>query len=377
MDMVIWRFNSDGILDTSFNNTGVVVYDNVSGGSGDDFGKGIAVDSLDRILVTGSTTSGGNADMAVWRFKTDGTLDTTLNGTGMIVHNNAAGGGGDDSGNAIAIDAQGRIVVAGSSTNSAGNLDMAVWRFNPNGTTDTEFSADGIFTHSGAAGGTNSDDVGNAVVIDFLGRILVAGSSINSTGNSDMAVWRFKADGTGLDNSFSTDGVAPHNGAAGGTGDDFGNGIAVDSDSKVLVVGCSTNSLGNKDMVVWRYNAGGIFDPAFGGDGIVVNNGAAGLDGDDSGNAVAVDSQGRILLAGSSTNITGNTDMVVWRYSAAGTIDTTFGTNGVLTHDSAAEGSGDDAGRAVAIDSQSRILVAGTSTNSAGNSDMVIWRMLP
>ena len=73
--------------------------------------------------------------------------------------------------------------MSGSSTNSAGNTDMAVWRFNANGTTDTEFSADGIVMHNSAAGG-NGDDSGNAMAIDSSGRIVVAGSSINSTGNS-------------------------------------------------------------------------------------------------------------------------------------------------------------------------------------------------
>jgi uncharacterized delta-60 repeat protein len=374
--MVIWRFNADGTPDTSFNGSGVVVYDNVAGGSGDDSGNAIAIDSQDRVLVTGSTTSAGNVDMAIWRFKADGTPDTSLNGTGMIVHDSAALGNGYDSGNAVAIDSSGRIVVAGSSTNNAGNKDMAIWRFNANGTTDTEFSLDGIFTHNGAAGGT-SDDVGSAVAIDSSGRIIVAGSSINATGNSDMAVWRFKADGTGLDTSFSTDGIAFYNGAAGGNGDDFGNGIAIDSDSRILVVSSSTNTLGNKDMVISRYKTDGILDPVFGGDGIVVHNGAAGSNGDDSGNAVVVDSGGRILVTGSSTNIAGNTDMVVWRFSAVGTIDTTFGANGFLAHDSAAGGGGDDSGSAIALDSQKRILVAGTGTNAAGDSDMVLWKVFP
>ena len=69
--------------------------------------------------------------------------------------------------------------------------------------------------------------------------------------------------------------------------------------------------------------------------------------------------------------------MVVWRFNADGTIERTFGANGVLTHDSAAGGNGDDTGSAVVIDSQNRIVVVGTSRKSAGNSDMVIWRLLP
>ena len=69
--------------------------------------------------------------MVVWRFNADGSLDITFAGYGIFVHNSAAGGNGDDSGNGIAVDSHDKILVGGSSMNSAGDADMAVWRVFP------------------------------------------------------------------------------------------------------------------------------------------------------------------------------------------------------------------------------------------------------
>ena len=366
-----------GGLDVTFNSpNGFAVQNNAAGSNGDDSGKAIAVDSQGRILVAGSSTnSAGNKDMVIWRFNVNGTLDTTFNGSGTIVNNGAAGGVGDDSGNAIALDSQGRILVAGSSTNSAGNNDMVVWRFNANGTVDTGFNKSGIVVNIDVAGGVG-DDSGNAIVVDSQGRILVAGSSTDSSGNKDMVVWRYKTDGT-IDTTFNTTGIVINNGAAGGSGDDFGNAIAVDSQGRILVAGSSTNISGNTDMVIWRFKADGTLDTTFNNSGIVINNGAAGSNGNDSGNAIAIDFQGGILLTGSSTNTAGNTDMVVWKFNADGTLDTTFNNSGIVINNGAAGGNGNDSGNALAIDSQARILITGSSTNGAGNTDMVIWRVLP
>ena len=67
--MTIWRYNSEGTLNTGFNSTGYVVHDSAAGGSGDDSGYGIAVDSSGRILVAGYSYNGSSDDMAIWRYK--------------------------------------------------------------------------------------------------------------------------------------------------------------------------------------------------------------------------------------------------------------------------------------------------------------------
>ncbi len=177
------------------NGTGYVVHSNAAGGGGNDAGYAITLDSSGRIIVVGMSdrdpSASANHDMVIWRYNPDGTLDTSFNGVGYVVHNGAAGGNGIDAGGGVVLDSAGRILVAGSSTNSGGNRDMAIWRYNPDGTLDTSFNNVGYVVHDNAAGG-NGHDSGNDILLDSLGRIVVVGSSTGSGTGDDMAIWRYK-----------------------------------------------------------------------------------------------------------------------------------------------------------------------------------------
>jgi uncharacterized delta-60 repeat protein len=370
--MVIWRYNADGTLDTTFGVNGFVVHGNAAGGFGDDSGKAIALDPSGRIVVAGrSRNRGGDSDMVIWRYNADGSPDTTFGTNGIVLYGGFIGTDLLASGNAIALDSSGRIVVAGNSVNffnPVGKSDMVIWRYNADGTRDTTFGANGIVAHNNAAGGFG-DDSGNAIALDSSGRIIVAGRSQNAAGGNDMVIWRYNADGT-PDTAFGTNGIAVYNNAAGGTGT-AANVIVLDSSGRIVVAGISWNRTLNYDMMIWRYNADGTPDTTFGTNGIVMY--AAGGIGDDYGNAIALDSSGRIVAAGKSLNAAGNSDMVIWRYNADGTPDTTFDADGIV-HPYAAGGSADDSGNAIALDSSGRILVTGMSENAEGNGDMVICR---
>jgi hypothetical protein len=88
------------------------------------------------------------------------------------------------------IDGAGRLVLAGESTNAAGDLDLVIWRYTPSGTLDISFNGTGYLVHAGAAGGTNGNDAGRGVSVDGSNRIVVAGRSTSPAGTLDMAVWR-------------------------------------------------------------------------------------------------------------------------------------------------------------------------------------------
>jgi len=120
-----------------------------------------------------------------------GILDTTFNGTGIVVHDNAAGGNRSDEGNSIYVDSNGKIYVTGYSTNSNGDYDMVICRYNSNGSLDNTFDSDGIVVHHNAAGG-NRRDGGNSIYVDSNGKIYVTGYSDNSSGNHDMVIWKYK-----------------------------------------------------------------------------------------------------------------------------------------------------------------------------------------
>jgi uncharacterized delta-60 repeat protein len=97
-------------------------------------------------------------------------------------------------------------------------------------------------------------------------------------------------------------------------------------------------------------------------------------DSSDSGNSIYVDNTGRIYVTGFSTNSYGDSDMVIWRYNRDGSLDSSFGNNGIVVHHSAAGGNGSDAGYSMYVDSTGKIYVTGYSYNYLRNADMVIWK---
>ncbi len=179
-------------LDKSFGEGGIVVDHNAAGGNSSDGGNSIYVDKKGRVYVTGwSVNRNGDADMVIWRYNEEGKLDKTFGEGGIVVHDNAAGGNGDDEGYSIYVDNRERIYVTGYSKNRNGDKDMAIWRYNSDGSLDKTFGEGGVVVYNSAAGG-KSWDVGNSIYVDSNGKIYVTGSSINSSGNADMVIWRYK-----------------------------------------------------------------------------------------------------------------------------------------------------------------------------------------
>jgi uncharacterized delta-60 repeat protein len=370
--MVIWRYNSDGSLDDTFGNNGIVVHHNAAGGNSDDGGNSIYVDSNGKIYVTGgSWNNTRGSDMVIWRYNSDGSLDNTFGNNGIVVHHNAAGGNSDDGGNSIYVDSNGKIYVTGFSWRSTDNDDMVIWVYNSDGSLDNTFGNNGIVVHHNAAGGNDSDG-GNSIYVGSDGKIYVTGYSVNSSGNNDMVIWRYNSDGS-LDNTFGNNGIVVYHNAAGGNSDDGGNSIYVDSNGKIYVTGYSWNSSRKDDMVIWVYNSDGSLDNTFGNNGIVVYHNAAGGNGNDRGNSIYVDSNGKIYVTGSSWKSSLNYDMVIWRYNSNGTLDNTFGNNGIVVHHNAAGGNSLDIGYSIYVDSTGKMYVTGWSWNGS-NFDMVIWK---
>ena len=128
---------------------------------------------------------------------------------------------------------------------------MVIWRYNTDGSPDTAFDTDGIVVNVNPAGG-NGDDGARFLVEDPDEKILVAGYSINSSGDYDMIICRYNNNGS-LDDVFNYDGMDQYNNAAGGDGTDVARAVTLDSDNKILIVGFSTNASANSDLAIWRY----------------------------------------------------------------------------------------------------------------------------
>ena len=227
-EFALARYNVNGSLDASFNGTGTVTTDF---GDSDAYGYSVAVQSDGKIVVAGSAFNGITNEFAVARYNVNGSLDASFNGTGTVT---TSIGASDASGFGVAVQSDGKIVVAGSAFNGINN-EFAVARYNVNGSLDASFNGTGKLT-TGFAGG---DAAGNSVVLQSDGKILVAGVGTSFATGEDFAVARYNSNGT-LDATFGAGGKVT---TAIGIADDVGFGVAVQSDGKIVVAGGSSNGV--------------------------------------------------------------------------------------------------------------------------------------
>jgi uncharacterized delta-60 repeat protein len=336
-DFALARYNTDGTLDNSFSVDGKVTTDFGTGSvQPNDYGTSLSIQSDGKILVAGYSYNGTDVDFALARYNTDGTPDSSFSADGKLTTDF---GMGDDYGTSVAIQSDGKILVAGYASNGT-DVDLALARYNTDGTLDNSFSADGKANTDFGAG----DDYGTSVAIQSDGMILVAGSS-----NGDFALARYNMDGS-LDNSFSVDGKVTTDF---GTGDDYGESVAIQPDGKILVAGSASNGT-DKDFALARYNTDGTLDNSLSLDGKLVTAYGA---GDDYGRSVTVQPDGRVVVAGDANNGTDG-DVALARYNMDGTLDNSFSVDGKVTTDF---GTVIDKGYSVAIQPDGKIVVAGSS----------------
>lgn len=232
-DYAIARYNTDGSLDTTFDADGKVV---ISPTPGNDLMWSAAIQANGRILVAGSF-AGATADFGVIRLTTSGALDPQWDGDGIVSTDIA---GTTDQATGLAIQADGRIVAAGSA--SMTTTDFAIVRYNANGT----LNAAGFGTGGKVTTDFNSStDTANGIVIQPDGRIVAIGQS-NQNGTTDVAIARFTSDGA-LDTSFDGDGRV----VTDFSGSDSANEGVLTPDGKLLAIGYADSGGG---AAVARYN---------------------------------------------------------------------------------------------------------------------------
>ncbi len=209
--------------------------------------------------------------------------------------------------------------------------------------------------------GTNLVGYGAGVAVQPDGAILLAGYTTSpSYTDADFTLVRYNPDGT-LDTSFGSAGAVftDFRGAR-----DFGHAVAVQPDGAILVAGPAASGV-NTDFAVARYTAGGQLDTGFGTSRTVLTDFGS---GSDAGYAIVLQPDGQILVAGRAEN--GVQGFALARYSADGSVDTSFGSGGMVTTDF---GGGIDEGRAAALQPDGAVLVAGRAANGA-DYDLAVAR---
>ncbi len=387
---------ADGALDTSFGANGKVVS---ALGTGADVINASVLQTDGKIVVGGSSYTGSKTDFALVRYNSNGSLDTSF-GTGGVV--TTAIGTGTDVINALTLQSDGKLVAVGNT-----GSDTVIARYTSAGQLDTSFGTGGkvVQNLSGLGAGESLD----AVIQQSDGKLVAAGFVVTGTvlsATPNAFVVRFLSSGA-LDTTFGTSGkllipittnyqvftlvqqsdskLVLAGGSAAflvarvtsagvmdstfgvngkvltdiGTGNDVARKLLVQTDGK-FVVGGSASS-GNNDFAVVRYNSNGSLDTSFNATGKLVTAITA---GSDVIYDLELQSDGKYVAAGASSTGGSDLDFTVVRYNNDGSLDSSFGAAGAVV---TAIGAAADVGKALLIQSDKKLVLAGISNNGSDN----------
>ncbi|MCI0459453.1 MAG: hypothetical protein L0Z62_21090 [Gemmataceae bacterium] len=336
-----------------------------------------------KIVVVGNSQGA----VALARYDPNGSLDATFGRGGTTIEAGARNRFFPATANAVALQADGKIVVAGRNSSFLGG-GFFVARYNTNGSLDDGGANDSTPGDSFGIGGRVAPGFGEEAVdlaIQPDGKIVVAGSGYGITlANFGFALARYNPDGA-PDPSFGEGGfVITQISGPSQAGDQFSfasaSALALQPDGRILVAG--TAVFGDSDFALVRYHSDGSLDTSFSADGVVTTNFAinTGFTPNVSGThdqaqALAVQPDGKIVVVGLTESGFSNV-LGLARYESNGALDGTFGTGGKVVTDLYPGNYGEEA-LAVAIQASGRIVVAGTAwvwTPSGPIGDFVLAR---
>ncbi|MEJ7588311.1 MAG: T9SS type A sorting domain-containing protein [Ferruginibacter sp.] len=332
------RMNADGSPDNTFSEDGEVT--TTLGVDFLQYANAIAIQADGKILAGGYAYSDlTGKSFVIARYNVDGSPDNLFDIDGVQTTDFAAL---DATGYSLAIQADGKIILAGFASDGSTNR-FALARYTINGSPDNSFNLTGMQTTD-----LGSDmQIGNSVAIQSTGKILVGGYTFNGASN-DFAIARFNTDGS-PDNSFDNDGILTTDLAA---SDDYAGSLLVRNDDKIILAGYANSGIAPV-FAVTRFNADGTPDNSFDTDGKLVGSYGQGFTSF-SFSAIQVD--GKIVSAGRTWNGT-DFDFAIARFNSNGTPDNTFSEDGKIITDF---GGTDDA-VSVVVQPDGKIVVAGNS----------------
>jgi uncharacterized delta-60 repeat protein len=358
---------TDGDLDPTFGTGGMVTTDI---GRSTDIANAVAIQADGKLVVVGQTykqNDYSNEDFVVTRYNTDGTLDTTF-GRGGKVRTDFPGLAAVPS--AVVIQSDGKIVVAGGAFPQftfAGNFEVV--RYNPNGSLDRSFGNGGIVTTTFPEGSYAFD-----VALQPDGKIIAGGTVFvdfipGELSDTDFALARYNPNGS-LDTTFGNGGTVMT--------DFFGNeddafSVLIQPDGKIVAVGSANNPATYYDFAAVRYLSNGTIDTTFGVAGKVSTD--FGDQNFDRARSAALQPDGRIVAAGFAISQNGGVqNFAIARYTSNGVLDTTFSRDGKTEIDF---GDCCQSANKVLLQSDGKIITVGYADTEDSDSDFLLARLSP
>jgi uncharacterized delta-60 repeat protein len=354
-------------FDPTFGSGGLVLSDMAGGASA------LALQPDGKIVLAGSATdTSGFQLLVVTRFNSDGSPDSTFGSGGRVAVQFGDGSFPLSGANAVALGPDGKIVVAGGASDSSGIQELLVARFTTDGMPDNSFSGDGKFLTQ--LGSNGNPSYLNAVAVQSDGKVVVGGQASDSDGNSRFLVGRLTTGG-GWDSSFNGDGrVLTQIGKAAGLAE-WVSSLAIQSDGKIVASGQAADANGQVALLATRLTSGGGFDSSFSGNGILLHQLGLGSSPLSRANAVALQSDGKVLLGGDATPANGNGGFMVTRLTSGGDFDSSFGAGGVVATQLGTGFNASSSIASLALQSDGNVVAAGFDTDNDGNSQILVTRL--
>jgi uncharacterized delta-60 repeat protein len=368
-DFAFFRLNTDGSIDTTFGTGGLTTVPFDLGGTKADRLNAILVMPDDRIVGVGyAEGANGDRDFAVTRLTAGGALDTTFNSTGVNTIPFDFITNGLDEATSVAIYSDNRLAIGGFAQAGATDFDFAFVRLTSLGKLDNTFDTDGRQSVSFDLTGSNKDDRANGIGIG-PGNTLVGVGTINKLGaNTDVGVTRLLENGS-LDATFNGTGARAYAiDNAGTSGENNAAGAVVLSDGRIVFAGtmATTGTAGTSDYYVGRLKTDGTPDNTFGTGGFAAIGFNLGGAKADRATTLAVDSLNRVIVAGTVQIDATDFDFGVARLTAGGVLDANFDNDGGVQIPFDKGGTKVDVAHGIALQADGRIVIAGTITNSTG-----------
>lgn len=364
--LVVARLTSAGRLDRSFNRGHVQLGPKERAGGS--IGNAVAIQRDGKILVAGvvtDRTGTAQGGMLVVRFTSTGALDRRFGSGGAAT---VLGGTADGAANGLALQRDGKIVLAGSALGTDGLPRIALARLDTRGRPDRSFAANGVAVAQGSQD-LGRDGTGEAVAVQPRGGIVVAGSVRPNLQTQNAVLARFNSRGS-LDRSFGSGGSVVVPGNVEGGGAVLWQSLAVVGNGEIVAAGSAASS-GHTPAYALAARLSGNGQPigSFGRKGIVAlasQIGSVTVNPIPGATGVAIARRGTIVLAGAFVD-SGQSEVSLWSLNGRGEIVRSGTVRTKLSKSLSSGGA-----NALAIDSQGRIVVAGTSNNFISFNGVVL-----